>query len=134
MSKLRIEIFPDDLDLAVSFYCEVLGFALTRDEREASSPYVALQLGGVRLGAAQRPTVHAELRRPPSGAELVLEVDRLHDARQRVEESGWPIDEDITVRPWGLADFRIVDPFGYYWRITDSEPAAVETDPDRTAS
>lgn len=134
MSKLRIEIFPDDLDLAVGFYCEVLGFALIRDEREESSPYVALQLVDVRLGAAQRPRVDAELRRPPLGAELVLEVDSLLDARQRVEESGWPVDEDVKVRPWGLADFRVVDPFGYYWRITELEPTAVDAHPDGSLS
>ena len=31
---------------------------------------------------------------------------------------GWVLEEDITARPWGLRDFRLLDPDGYYWRIT----------------
>ena len=27
--------------------------------------------------------------------------------------------EDLRARPWGLRDFRVLDPAGYYLRITD---------------
>jgi uncharacterized glyoxalase superfamily protein PhnB len=27
--------------------------------------------------------------------------------------------ETLTARPWGLRDFRLLDPDGYYWRITE---------------
>lgn len=30
--------------------------------------------------------------------------------------------EDLVVRPWGLRDFRVVDPSGYYLRITERHP------------
>jgi len=33
--------------------------------------------------------------------------------------AGWPLDEDLQDRPWGLRDFRILDPDGYYLRITN---------------
>jgi len=33
--------------------------------------------------------------------------------------AGWPLAEDLQDRPWGLKDFRILDPAGYYLRITD---------------
>jgi hypothetical protein len=26
--------------------------------------------------------------------------------------------EDVVTRPWGLRDCRLLDPDGYYWRIT----------------
>jgi catechol 2,3-dioxygenase-like lactoylglutathione lyase family enzyme len=26
--------------------------------------------------------------------------------------------EDVTARPWGLRDFRLLDPDGWYWRLT----------------
>jgi hypothetical protein len=29
-----------------------------------------------------------------------------------------PLAEDLQERPWGLTDFRILDPAGYYLRIT----------------
>lgn len=49
----------------------------------------------------------------------MLEVDDIAGERAQVIEAGWPIEEDLTARPWGLRDFRILDPSGYYLRITD---------------
>ncbi|NLP83242.1 VOC family protein [Microbacterium sp. CFH 90308] len=121
MTGLRIEIFPDDLDATVDFYCRVLGFTLLRDERGTAWEYVSLQLGGVRVGAARRAPADTASRRPPTGVELVLEVADLEAARARVLDSAWPLDEDLTPRPWGLTDFRLLDPSGYYWRITEHE-------------
>ena len=118
-AALRCEIFPSDLDATVDFYMNVLAFRLIRDERTAEHPYVALERGEVRLGAAARAEPEdREKRRPPTGVELVLEVDDLEADRERVAQNGWPLEEDITHRPWGLSDFRLLDPSGYYWRIT----------------
>jgi lactoylglutathione lyase len=117
---LRVEIFPDDLDATADFYTEVLGFTITKDERAGPSAYVSLERGRVRIGAARRavPGVPAA-RRPPAGAEFVFEVDDVAGERDRVAAAGWPLDEDLQDRPWGLTDFRIVDPAGYYLRITN---------------
>ena len=116
---LRFEIFPPDLDAAVDFYSRVLGFSLTRDQRADPVAYVAMQRGSVRVGAARRagPDAQPE-RRPPTGVELVLEVDDVAGERDRVAAAGWPLEEDLQDRPWGLTDFRILDPAGYYLRIT----------------
>jgi lactoylglutathione lyase len=116
---LRCELFPADLDVTVAFYVGVLAFEVMRDERRTASPYVALGRGSVALGAAARPPVSDPgYRRPPVGVELVLEVDDLDVDRARVEAAGWRVTEEITKRPWGLRDFRLLDPDGYYWRIT----------------
>jgi len=117
---LRCELFPFDLDAAVGFYVAVLRFAVARDERTSGAPYVALVRDQVRLGLARRDDLSDRAdRRPPIGVELVLEVDDVDDDRARVAAAGWPIVEDLTVQPWGLRDFRLLDPDGYYWRITD---------------
>jgi lactoylglutathione lyase len=116
---LRCELFPDDLDASAAFYVDVLGFQVVRDERPAPAPYVALQRGDVRVGLAARPApADPALRRPPTGVELVLEVDDLEAVHAHVLANRWPLAEDLTDRPWGLRDFRLVDPHGYYWRIT----------------
>ncbi len=120
-ASLRCEIFPSDLDATVDFYVKVLAFRLIRDERTSDHPYVALERGDVKLGAATRNEVpEREQRRPPTGVELVLEVDSLEADRERVAQTGWPVLEDVTHRPWGLSDFRLLDPSGYYWRITEA--------------
>lgn len=121
-ATLRCEVFPADLDATVSFYVDVLGFELVGDQRGGESPYVALRRDQVLIGAAARPAVpDREQRRPPVGVELVLEVDELDVERARVSAAGWPVAEDSTTRPWGLRDFRLLDPDGYYWRITARE-------------
>lgn len=122
---LRAEVFPADLDATVAFYVEVLGFELTRDERKTADPYAALQRGSVFLGAAARRDVaDRELRRPPVGVELVLEVDDVDAERDRVRRAGWPVVEDLVQRPCGLRDFRLLDPRGYYLRITARTPTS----------
>ncbi|MFC5379922.1 VOC family protein [Aquipuribacter nitratireducens] len=123
VERMRCELFPGDLDVAVTFYVDVLGFTVERDERSSASPYVALERGTVHVGLARREeAVDVDHRRPPVGVELVLEVgDEVSDlvaARDRAVGAGWPLDEDLTARPWGLVDFRLLDPAGYYWRIT----------------
>lgn len=119
-AALRIEIFPADLDAAVAFYADVLGFILERDERTTDHPYVALRRDAVVVGAARRPRIDdVAARRPVIGVELVLEVDDLAAEQRRLEATGWDIDEPLTARPWGLSDIRLLDPDGYYWRITD---------------
>ncbi|GAA2006742.1 VOC family protein [Microbacterium ulmi] len=119
-TTLRCELFPDDIGVSVAFYRDVLGFELERDERDADAPYATLRRGDVRLGLARRPPVeNSSVRRPPAGVELVLEVDDLVAERARVLAAGWPLDDDLVRRPWGLTDFRVVDPSGYYWRLTD---------------
>jgi lactoylglutathione lyase len=115
----RFEIFPQDLDAIVDFYARVLSFSITKDQRGDPEAYVGLSRGEVHIGAARRagPTSPAE-RRPPIGVELVLEVDDIAAERDRVVAAGWPLEEDLQDRPWGLTDFRILDPAGYYLRVT----------------
>jgi lactoylglutathione lyase len=63
--------------------------------------------------------VDPEQRRPPHGVELVIDVDDVDDSIAQVINAGWPIDAELELRSWGLRDFRIVDPSGYYLRITE---------------
>ena len=52
------------------------------------------------------------------GVEIVLQVSNLASYYEQVK-SDIEIFEPIQLRPWGLKDFRIVDPFGYYLRLTE---------------
>ena len=116
---MRFEIFPDDLDVTVDFYRRVLRFRLTADRRGEPDAYVSLQRGSVRVGAARRAVPDARTARlPPAGVELVLEVDDVAAERDQIIAQGWPLEEDLQDRPWGLRDFRVLDPAGYYLRIT----------------
>ncbi len=37
--------------------------------------------------------------------------------------AGWPLAADLQARPWGVRDFRLLDPAGYYLRITERRAA-----------
>ncbi len=61
--------------------------------------------------------------------EIVLELDDLQTlqalyghCRERAA-----ISEPLQLRPWGLYDFRLADPDGYYLRITYGNAAAETT-------
>ncbi|MGW0562780.1 VOC family protein [Streptomyces sp. NPDC003016] len=121
-AALRIEVFVEDLDAFTDFYTRVLGFALTDDRRTSDWPYAGVARDGVRIGAA-RPwrAVDIEARNVPTGVEIVLEVDDVHAEHVRATEAGWPLAAPLQRRPWGLTDFRVRDPDGYYVRITSQE-------------
>jgi predicted enzyme related to lactoylglutathione lyase len=116
---LRFEIFPSDLDEVVDFYTRVLRFGVTKDQRHDPTAYVAMRRGAVQVGAARRVVPDARAARlPPAGVELVLEVDDVVSERDQVVAAGWPLEQDLQDRPWGLTDFRLIDPAGYYLRVT----------------
>lgn len=117
-TSLRLEIFPADLNASVRFYVDLLGFTLVEDRRSDELPYLAFRRDEVTIGAVTVPGGVAAHRQPPTGVEIVIEVDYLHTERDRLRHAGWPIVEDITRRPWGLQDFRVLDPDGYYLRFT----------------
>jgi lactoylglutathione lyase len=125
---LRLELFALDMEASIAFYTRVLAFELVRHE---PGDYASLRLGGVVLGigpVAKLPEEGgyfgreiAALRRG-LGVEIVIEVDDVEGCHGRVAASGHTILEPLQGRPWGLKDFRICDPDGYYLRIT-SRPA-----------
>lgn len=117
--EVRFELFPADLDRFVDFYVRVLRFELAADRRHEEQPYVYLRRGGVRIGALQAwQPVDPQVRSVPYGVEIVIEVDDLAAERDAVLAAGHPLAEDIRARPWGLEDFRLFDPDGYYLRFT----------------
>jgi lactoylglutathione lyase len=115
----RFELFVADLDAFADFYTRVLGFAIADDRRDDTPPYLSVRRGGVRIGAVHAwEPVDRSARALPTGVEIVLETDDVAAERDRVVALGWPLDDDLRERPWGLTDFRVLDPDGYYLRLT----------------
>jgi lactoylglutathione lyase len=122
--RLRLELFVEDMAASIGFYTRVLGFEVLR---EHPGDYASLRCGDVTLGIGPISKLPEEggyftreiasLRRG-LGAEIVLEIDEVDEWHRRVLGCGYPIFEPPQDRPWGLRDFRIVDPDGYYLRLT----------------
>jgi catechol 2,3-dioxygenase-like lactoylglutathione lyase family enzyme len=137
--RLRMELFVDDLDTSAAFYADVLGFVVLR----RSDDYVSIRRGAVVLGLGLVDNLPERDEGPGfsrqrlaagkgAGVEIVLELDTveqvvaLHDA---CRVRGMVV-EALRARPWGLQDFRIVDPDGYYLRITHGNAAESEPMPE----
>ncbi len=120
---LRIELFVSDLEKSVDFYTQVLGFERLGGEAD----YVPVCSGSVLIGLSpaaglrKQHYFNPELQtgRRGLGAEIVLEVDDIDDYFKKVNASGYKnIVSPLRQQSWGLTDFRVADPDGYYLRIT----------------
>ena len=128
----KVELFVRDLDASVTFYRDVLLF----DEGEERQTviegklhrHVPLWKGDLilALGPMESLPENHHLRRAGLdvefgiGLELCLYVDdaELDDVYAHVCKVAQTGVGELRLRPWGLRDFRIVDPDGYYIRIT----------------
>lgn len=120
-ASVRFEVFPADLGKCIAFYTDVLRFTTV----QRKDGYAYFQRDSIFIGAAQSSfeledlqRVDRSSRKPPTGVEIVIEVDDLEAERNWIVEKGWTLDADIKLQEWGLKDFRITDPDGFYMRIT----------------
>ena len=121
-APLQVELFVSDIDASIDFYTRILGFRA--GERQPDG-YTPMSNGSVRISlnahanlTDDHPIYIAAGERPGRGVEFVLWVDDLQDIYVHVQTQGWPISGDLQRQPWGLDDFRLQDPDGYYFRIT----------------
>lgn len=124
--RLRFELFVQDQVRSAEFYKQAIGFEVEPSDRYPSSGYVQLINGEVCIGLCPvtslaeghyfRATTSG---RPGVGVEIVFEVDDLLAYERRARLAG-AIFEPLRYRPWGRRDFRVVDPDGYYIRVTES--------------
>ena len=124
---MRFELFVDDVETSVRFYMATLGLA--PPDNWSADRYVSLRGGAVIVGIQDRATLPAEHHFSPAnlggprgvGLEIVFEVDDVDlayaEASPNAEPYGGTI-EPLAERPWGARDFRLIDPDGYYVRVT----------------
>jgi lactoylglutathione lyase len=126
---LRFELFVDDVERSVAFYAAALGLQppLGYDPQG----YVPVSAGQVRIGLQCRSALSAEHHFRPAhfagprgvGVEIVIEVDDVDAAFARAWDAAVPHGgrvEGLTARHWGQTDFRLIDPDGYYVRVTSA--------------
>ncbi|MBK8904463.1 MAG: VOC family protein [Anaerolineaceae bacterium] len=118
----RLELFVDDLVASTDFYGRVLGFVIGEQQADGYTPLtsgdVSLSLN-LRANLPDDHPIQAIVgERLGRGIELVLEVNDIEAMYKRVRSANWPLAGELQPQPWSLTDFRVLDPDGYYWRIT----------------
>ena len=125
IAVVRFELFVADRPRSIGFYEEALGFRL-QSAAARSSAYVQIVNGNVKIGLCDVKSLSAKhyfrtiaSDRPGLGVEIVFEVADLEQYERRAQLAG-AIYEPLRERPWGRRDFRVVDPDGYYVRVTET--------------
>ena len=125
----RFELFVRDLWRSIEFYRRVLGFEPEHSTVDPHSRYVGMQNGHIRVGLGAfegLPETHYfrqhSCNRFGVGVEIVIEVTDLVAYERRARLAG-VVFERLQERPWGRRDFRVVDPDGYYIRVTNTLPS-----------
>lgn len=123
-TSLRLELFSPNVEQSVNFYTQILNFS--NESNSIDQSYQQVVKGSVILGIGSEAKLSEDhflkLKESDSrrgiGIEIVLEVDDVFALYQRAKQSGYPIHVELGDRPWGLTDFRLIDPDGYYIRVT----------------
>lgn len=136
-NTLLLELHVPDFGTVKDYYGR-LGFEVVRETKpEGKDGYLVLKLeDNILCFWAGNDEVYEQSyfkRFPRStargyGVEIVLLVADVETYYQNVEAFANVVDP-LSLRPWGLKDFRIVDPFGYYLRITSIHNVLDNPDP-----
>jgi len=110
---LRLELTVKDMEAAKDFYTRVLDFQI---EKVENAEYIALRNGHARIGLSTHSDLHDE--RVGRGVEIVLEVEDVGQFHERAQSAGPTSIAALKKEPWGLTDFSVVDPDGYFIRVT----------------
>jgi catechol 2,3-dioxygenase-like lactoylglutathione lyase family enzyme len=120
--ELHVEFFVNDLERSRDFYTSVLGFSITRQKDDGFTELrrgsATLALNSTTILKPDHPARAAPNERSARGVEIVLIADDLHEVYQRVLANEWPLSTPMTDQPWGMTDFRLIDPDGCYIRVT----------------
>ena len=120
--ELHVEFFVADLARSRDFYTRVLGFEIIRQKddgfTELNRGAATLALNSIAILTPGHPARPGPDERIGKGVEIVLFVTDLDEIYRHVLASGWPLSTPMTKQPWGMTDFRIVDPDGCYIRVT----------------
>lgn len=119
-ASLRVEIFPRDVAVTTAFY-QRLGFHVA-GLKEGPPRYASIRLASVRIGVCETEPIDPARGAHAAMTEMVIEVDDVRAARQRIVDQGVDLTEDLRSREWGLIDFGVTDPDGYYVRFTSRAP------------
>lgn len=123
---LHLELHVPDFDQVKSYYGS-LGFRVVWERApEEAKGYLVIEMDGTVIcfwggndAIYDQPYFKRFPRETPRGygVELVVMVEDIESYYEKVKDTASVV-EPLIKQPWGLQDFRIADPFGYYLRFT----------------
>lgn len=117
-----VELYVEDLAYYVRIFHDALGFEVTRDEGD----WLELRSshGTVLLNRFDDPEPghpferYRDQPRRGMGVEIGIVVNRVEESWVKAKQIPGCVVTDVRLQDWGLTDYRILTPHGYYLRIT----------------
>ena len=115
------QFLVDDLDRAIAYYCDKLGFEL---DFMYQSFYASVTRDGFAIHLKHGPILAAERehRKQHEHLDAYISVAGIRGLYGELEKSGAQIIKPLEERPWACLDFYVEDPDGYI--LCFSEPNA----------
>ncbi|EJQ54718.1 lactoylglutathione lyase [Bacillus wiedmannii] len=116
----RVQLYVHDIEKSVLFYETIIGLKLYKRSEHAArfnhDQFSLLLANDYTLNENHYFYNRKEMK--GNGFELIIVVDRLEDVYERCKEKGCKIQEEIQTYSWETRGFKVVDPDGYFLRIT----------------
>jgi catechol 2,3-dioxygenase-like lactoylglutathione lyase family enzyme len=115
------QFLVDDLDRAISYYRDKLGFGL---DFTYQAFYAAVSRDGfaIHLKHAAKPAVERDHRKQNEHLDAYISVSGVRGLFDELEARGARVIKPLEERPWACVDFYVEDPDGYV--LCFSEPTA----------
>ncbi len=115
------QLLVDDLDRAIAYYCDKLGFQL---DFNYESFYASVSRDGfaIHLKCAPKIVADREHRKQNEHLDAYISVSGIRDLYSELETRGARILKPLEEQPWACLDFYVEDPDGYI--LCFSEPKA----------
>ena len=106
------QFLVDDLDRAIAYYHEKLGFEL---DFQYQSFYAAVSRDGFAIHLKHSPKLAAEreYRKQHEHLDAYISVSGIQSLFAELEMRGAQVIKSLEARPWACIDFYVEDPDGY---------------------
>jgi uncharacterized glyoxalase superfamily protein PhnB len=115
------QFLVDDLERAISYYCDKLGFEL---EFRYEGFYAAVTRDGaaIHLKCAPKMAAEREHRRKNEHLDAYISVVGARELFREIQARGAQVTKPLEERPWACVDFYVEDPDGYILCFSEQQP------------
>ena len=112
MTAIAPQFLVDDLDRAIAYYRDSLGFEL---DFKYESFYAAVRRDGIAIHLKHGPKAPAERanRKQNEHLDAYIAVSGIRELFNELQGHGARVIKPIEERPWGCIDLYVEDPDGY---------------------
>lgn len=106
------QFLVDDLEQAIAYYCEKLGFAL---DFKYEDFYASVSRDGfaIHLKCAPKSTADREHRKQNEHLDAYISVSGVQDLFTELEQRGAHVIQPLEEKPWACLEFYVEDRDGY---------------------